>query len=200
MTTVQTTQTGQEKQTQGMQGTQRIHNQEIGSKSKERIIEIISYGDMPEHDYQLKIDNITILGGLHFKSIREKRFELHSENECNEIIFQKQNRLFSLKHEKLPVLPLDKILSRIYWEAKKNWEGSLLQKIEMKKVRVVGCLSDDAGKNCFITFLVGDLHRKRIIISSTTETVDYLFPENYVILTKDFSGIQNTTRRFFGEN
>lgn len=190
-----TAQVGQEKQTQG---TQENQSQGIGFSSKE--IEIISYGDMLEHDNQLKIDNITILGDLHFKSIREKRFGLHSENECDEIVFQKQNGIFSLKHEKLPILSLDKILSRIYWENQKNWERSLLWEIERRKVRVTGCLSDDAGKNCFINFLVGDLHRKRIIISSTTETVEYLFPENYVILTKDFLGIQNTTRRFFGKN
>lgn len=194
-----TAQVGQEKQTQGTQESQEVEKRQISSKQK-TVIEIISYGDMLEHEHQLKIDNITILGDLDFKSLKEKNFKLYPENECNEIILKKQNHLFSLKHEKLPVLPLDKILSRIYWENQKNWEGSLLQKIEMEKVRVVGCLSDDNGKKCFISFLIGDLHKKIIMLSSELETADYLFEGNYTILTKDFLNIQSISRRFFGEN
>jgi hypothetical protein len=160
------------------------------TETEKSIIEIIGYGHMVDHEHQIKIDSISIMGDLKFKSLEQYRFKLYSKKECSNIFFEKQDQIFSLKHQRLPIVSLEKILSKIYWENTNVWDNSFLQKIELKKTHIVGVVLDDVGKKCFLTFLVGDLHKKRIILRSETDMTEYLFPDNYLILN-----IENTTTR-----
>lgn len=172
------------------------------SKKEEKpttMINIIGYGEMKLSKNQIKLDTISIMGDLKFESLYERKFKLYSEKECD-IFFEKQTKILSLKEEKLPVLTLDKVLSKIYWEDQKMWENSFFQKIEKEKTHVVGAIIDDTNKKCFITFFISDLHKKRIVIRSEQNMVDYIFPDNYIVLLNGFEPIQQSVLNFLRKN
>ncbi len=103
------------------------------SKKEEKsitTINIIGYGELKESKNQIKLDTISIMGDLKFESLYERKFKLYSEKECD-IFFEKQIKIVSLKEEKLPVLIIDKVLSKIYWEDQKMWENSFFQKMQL---------------------------------------------------------------------
>jgi hypothetical protein len=169
-------------------------------KQESPMIKIIGFGEMRDSQDQIKVDTISILGELDFSSLQKKNFRLHSEKECNEIIFEKQTKTSLIKEQRLPIFKIDKILSKIYWEDQKIWEGSFFEELEDKKIQIVGVITDDHGEKCFLTFLISDLHKKRIIICSEQNMKDYLFEDNYLFLTKSFNAINGTFSRFYGEN
>jgi hypothetical protein len=155
----------------------------FGTKTKKPTIEIIDYGCIVKNEDQIMIGNISILGDLKFESLEISRFKLHSKNECDDLVFKIQERTISLKYQTLPILLLDEILSKIYWENKKVKENTFLQKMQTINTQSIAVINDDFGKKCFLTLLFGDNHKKSILIRSEDNMTEYLFPGNYLLMS-----------------
>lgn len=167
--------------------------------SNPQIVTIIGYGESEEGFYEMKIDSITSLDDQ--LQLNFKNFELKSQKEIDLITYKKVIKQRNIKEDPiLPSLPFSLILSFIFSEKRKQWDNSILKRIEYEKQTLYFLSRDENGTECFITVLVAELHRIRIIIRSKQQMQEFLFQGNYIGTTKDFLEIQDTKKRFFGEN